>query len=92
MTTTTLPTILAFIGNLGMMEWAIILIVALLLFGRRLPEVGKSFGQGIREFKKGLKETEEDVRRESTPASRAALPNDAPAPSSHETREHEHSR
>ena len=86
------PNNLAFLGNLGMMEWAIILIVALLLFGRRLPEVGKSLGQGIREFKKSVKETEEDVRRESTPASRAALPNDPVASTPHETRQHEHSR
>jgi sec-independent protein translocase protein TatA len=47
-----------------MMEWAVILVIALLLFGRRLPEVGKSLGTGIREFKKGLKETEEDARRD----------------------------
>jgi sec-independent protein translocase protein TatA len=56
--------VLGFIGNFGMMEWAVILVIALLLFGRRLPEVGKSLGTGIREFKKGLKETEEDARRD----------------------------
>jgi sec-independent protein translocase protein TatA len=37
-------------------EILVILFVALLLFGRRLPEVGKSLGIGIKEFKKGLKE------------------------------------
>ncbi|MBY0309318.1 MAG: twin-arginine translocase TatA/TatE family subunit, partial [Phycisphaerales bacterium] len=37
------------------MEWVVILIIALLLFGKRLPEVGKSLGKGIVEFKKGLK-------------------------------------
>ncbi len=56
--------VLGFIGNFGMMEWAVILVIALLLFGRRLPEVGKSLGTGIREFKKGLKETEEDARKD----------------------------
>ncbi len=39
----------------GPMELVVILIVALLLFGRRLPEVGRSLGQGLVEFKKGLR-------------------------------------
>lgn len=86
------PALVAFIGNLGMMEWAVILIVALLLFGRRLPEVGRSMGQGIREFKKGLKETEEEARRDTAPTSRTALPGDSASASHQETREHEHTR
>ena len=45
----------------GGYEWIIILVVALLLFGRRLPEVMRSMGQGIRQFKKGLHEVEEDI-------------------------------
>jgi sec-independent protein translocase protein TatA len=39
----------------GPLEWVVIGIVAVLLFGKRLPEVGRSLGQGIVEFKKGLK-------------------------------------
>ena len=39
----------------GPLEWVVIAIVAVLLFGKRLPEVGRSLGQGIVEFKKGLK-------------------------------------
>lgn len=67
--------VLGFIGNFGMMEWAVILVIALLLFGRRLPEVGRSLGTGIREFKKGLKETEEDARKESSNSNqRGSLP------------------
>jgi len=42
-------------------EILIILFVGLLLFGRRLPEVGRSLGQGIVEFKKGLKGVTEDI-------------------------------
>ncbi len=45
----------------GGWEWLIILIVALLIFGKRLPEVMKSLGRGIVEFKKGVKGVEEDV-------------------------------
>lgn len=42
-------------------EWFIILAIGLLLFGRRLPEVGRSLGQGIVEFKKGLKGVQDEV-------------------------------
>jgi len=45
----------------GIWEIIIILIVALLLFGRRLPEVGRSLGRGIVEFKKGLKGVEDEI-------------------------------
>ena len=45
----------------GPWEIIIIAVVALLLFGRRLPEVGRSLGRGIVEFKKGLREVEDDV-------------------------------
>lgn len=39
----------------GPMEWVLILLVILLLFGaKRIPEILKSFGEGIKEFKKGM--------------------------------------
>jgi len=75
MSTTIFPSILSFISLPGGMEWIIILVIGLLLFGRKLPDVGRGIGQGIREFKKGLKDVEEDVKREdSTSARRNALP------------------
>lgn len=57
---------LAFIQNIGMFEWVAIGAVALLLFGKRLPEVGRSLGRGIVEFKKGLKETTDEISQAST--------------------------
>jgi len=53
---------LAIFGSLGPSEIAIILVIVLLLFGaRRLPELARSLGQGIREFRKSVKEISEDV-------------------------------
>jgi sec-independent protein translocase protein TatA len=40
--------------NIGPIELLILAAVAVLLFGKRLPEVGRSLGKGIVEFKKGL--------------------------------------
>lgn len=48
-------------GMPGGFEWIIILIVALLIFGKRLPEVMKSLGKGIVEFKKGVRGVEDEV-------------------------------
>ncbi len=43
-----------------------IVIVALLLFGKRLPEVMRSMGRGIVEFKKGIKGIEDEIEQESS--------------------------
>lgn len=56
-------TTLAFIGAPGPMEMAIIGIIALLLFGKRLPEVARSMGKGIVEFKRGIAGVEDEVNR-----------------------------
>jgi len=42
-------------------EWLVIAALGLLIFGKRLPEVGRSLGKGIVEFKKGLKGVQDDV-------------------------------
>lgn len=43
------------------MELIIILVVVLLIFGKRLPEMARGLGKGIIEFKKGIKGIEDDV-------------------------------
>jgi sec-independent protein translocase protein TatA len=42
-------------------EWLVIAALGLLIFGKRLPEVGRSLGRGIVEFKKGIKGVEEEI-------------------------------
>ncbi|MEM1329577.1 MAG: twin-arginine translocase TatA/TatE family subunit [Planctomycetota bacterium] len=52
---------LGFIQNIGWQELTIILVIALLIFGRRLPEVGRSLGKAIVEFKKGVKSVQDEI-------------------------------
>lgn len=56
------PVQLAFLGLPGGMEWVVILVVGLLLFGARLPMVGRNIGKSITEFKKGLKDASEEAQ------------------------------
>jgi sec-independent protein translocase protein TatA len=59
---------LAFLPNIGWTEMIVVGVVMLLLFGRRLPEVGRSLGQGIVQFKKGLKDIGDDIDTQSSKA------------------------
>lgn len=61
-----LTTMLAFLPSLGPMELVIIGVVGLLIFGNRLPQVGRSLGKGIVEFKKGLKGVEDEIDKATT--------------------------
>jgi len=51
--------VLAFWNNLAGFDGLVILIIALLIFGKRLPEVMRSLGKGISEFKKGMNDIAE---------------------------------
>jgi len=54
------------VGNIGFREILIIVLIVLLLFGaRRIPEVMKAFGKGVKEFKKAAKEIESSVDDDS---------------------------
>ncbi|MEN6334768.1 MAG: twin-arginine translocase TatA/TatE family subunit [Phycisphaerales bacterium] len=58
---------MAFISMPGGPEWVVILIIGLLVFGRKLPEVARNLGKSVNEFKKGMKEFQEsasDVARD----------------------------
>ena len=68
-------------GGLGFLEFAVLAMIGVLIFGRRLPEVGKNLGKSIVEFKKGLASAGEPVSGEAlvqspiiTQAQPAALP------------------
>lgn len=52
--------------GLGPWEMAIVGVIAVLLFGKRLPEVGRSLGKGIVEFKKGMRDIQDEVNNAST--------------------------
>lgn len=56
---------LALIGPLGWPEIGAILVIAVLLFGRRLPDVGRNVGKAIIEFKRGVKGITDDIEEES---------------------------
>lgn len=62
------------LGMPGGMEWLVIALLGLLIFGRRLPEVGKSLGRSIVEFKKGLKGADEELDRDDQKGDPEILP------------------
>lgn len=68
------PTTLAFLSMPGGWEWLIVLAIGLLIFGRRLPDVGRSIGKTVVEFRKGIREVEDDIK--SADSKPAAKPTD----------------
>ncbi|MBQ7460839.1 MAG: twin-arginine translocase TatA/TatE family subunit [Bacteroidaceae bacterium] len=56
---------LLFLGNLQAPEIIIIALVILLLFGgKKIPELMRGLGKGVSQFKKGMKDIEDDINAE----------------------------
>lgn len=54
------------IGGLGLPELLVILVIVLIIFGAgKLPQIGKSLGKGIKEFKGAIKGEEEEGNKET---------------------------
>lgn len=70
------------LGMPGGWEWFIIAGIGLLLFGRRLPEVGRSLGRSIVEFRKGIKGIEDEIEKESSKDSKPGVFPEVSKPSS----------
>jgi sec-independent protein translocase protein TatA len=65
---------LAFFSLPGGMEWIVIAGVGLLIFGRRLPEVARNLGRTVVEFKRGIRDVEDDINRNSNAPRRRIEP------------------
>jgi TatA/E family protein of Tat protein translocase len=70
-------------GSLGMQEMIIILVIALIIFGpKKMPEIGKSLGKGIAEFKKASsdlaktwqEEAQADIKPKESPVEKPETP------------------
>lgn len=68
-----------FVGGFGSAEMIIFATIALLLFGKRLPEVARSVGSSLMEFKKGMQGIEDEVRNPSTSSSNSYATADSAA-------------
>ena len=77
--------------NVGPLEIAVVLIIVLIIFGpKRLPELGKSMGNGIREFKNSIsgdsdKDSPEEKQRELPASQQAQVSQPQPPPATAES-------
>jgi sec-independent protein translocase protein TatA len=72
-----------FAALMGGWEWIIVLLAVLLLFGaKKIPELAKGLGQGIKEFKKATKEVTDEIQNtptETTPVKPVVASQSQPA-------------
>jgi sec-independent protein translocase protein TatA len=77
--------------NVGPLEIAVVLVIVLIIFGpKRLPELGKSMGNGIREFKNSIsgdsdKDSPEEKQRELQASQQAQASQPQPPPAAAES-------
>ncbi len=56
------------LGGIGAQELLLILLVILLLFGaKKIPEIAQGLGKGMREFRKAMKETQDELTKPQPP-------------------------
>ena len=56
------------LGGIGAQELILIFLVVLLLFGaRKIPEIAQGLGKGMKEFRKAMKETQDELTKPETP-------------------------
>jgi sec-independent protein translocase protein TatA len=67
-----------FLPSLGATEIILLLVLGVLLFGRKLPELGRSVGKTFVEFKKGVKGMEDEVESSGGNASNRSTPEPEP--------------
>ena len=68
----------AFLPGVGMQEMLVLLVLGILLFGRKLPDIGRSLGKTVVEFKKGINGLEEEINTGSS--AKAAIEPEAVRP------------
>jgi sec-independent protein translocase protein TatA len=60
--------------NIGPQELFILFLIVLLVFGaKRIPEIGRSIGKGIQEFKKGMREVESELTTSDKPEEKKSI-------------------
>ena len=73
-------TTLAFLQNIGAVEILIVGVAALLLFGTRLPSVARNIGKGLTQFKRGVRDATNEVKREMDAAAAEVESTSEPIP------------
>ncbi len=64
--------------NIGFQELIVIFLIVLLLFGaKKIPDIAAGLGRGIRDFKRAMKDTGDEIQKSATPEQPAAKPTES---------------